>query len=138
MLILPRDILEKIITHSRGALPNEACGLIAGHADGGVKKCEAVYLLKNADESPEHFSISSEEQFSAVADMRKHGFMLLGNFHSHPTTPPRPSEEDIRLAFDCSLSYMILSLSEAEPVLKSFIIDKNEHSVIEETVEYTL
>ena len=133
MLILGGDLLEKLIAHSRAALPNEACGLIAGVIDGeGVKKAGEVYCLKNIDESPEHFSMSVEEQFAAVADMRGRGIVLLGNFHSHPSTPARPSEEDIRLAFDRSLSYLIVSLAGHKPVLKSFIIDKNEHSVTEE------
>jgi len=63
------------------------------------------------------------EQFAAVKDMRKNGWVLLGNFHSHPTSPSRPSEEDKRLAFDRDLSYLILSLmDEKNPVLKSFRI----------------
>ena len=135
MLILGKELLEKIVTHSRSALPNEACGLVAGHIAGdGVKNVSEVYCLKNIDQSPEHFSMSSEEQFAAVADMRRRGIVLLGNFHSHPSTPARPSEEDIRLAFDKSLSYLIISLSQAEPVLKSFIIDKHGRSVAEESV----
>jgi len=44
----------------------------------------------------------------------------LGNFHSHPSTPARPSMEDIRLAYDPSASYLILSLAEEVPVLKAF------------------
>ena len=135
MLILRRELLEEIIAHSSAALPNEACGLLAGVIDeAGVKKAVKVYRLKNVDESPEHFSMSSEEPFAAVADMRGRGIVLLGNFHSHPSTPARPSEEDIRLAFDKSLSYLIVSLAPPKPVLKSFIIDKNEYSVIEEDV----
>jgi proteasome lid subunit RPN8/RPN11 len=55
-----------------------------------------------------------------IAEIRKKGWVLLGNFHSHPSTPARPSEEDLRLAFDPSLSYVIVSLQEPEPVLKSF------------------
>jgi proteasome lid subunit RPN8/RPN11 len=135
MLILGKELLEKITAHSRDALPNEACGLVAGIIDeAGIKRASEIYCLKNIDESREHFSMSSEEQFAAVADMRRRGIVLLGNFHSHPATPARPSEEDIRLAFDRSLSYLIISLAGPEPVLKSFIIDKNGHSVTEEDV----
>jgi proteasome lid subunit RPN8/RPN11 len=133
VLILGKELREKIISHSRSALPNEACGLLAGLIDGaGVKNIAEIYRLKNIDESPLHFSMSSEEQFAAIADIRRRGLALLGNFHSHPSTPARPSEEDIRLAFDRSLSYLIVSLARSEPVLKSFIIDKNGHSVVEE------
>ena len=55
--------------------------------------------------------------------MRKNGFGPLGNWHSHPESPSRPSEEDKRLAFDSKASYMILSLMDREnPVLNSFKI----------------
>ena len=46
------------------------------------------------------------------------------NFHTIKL--PRPSEEDKRLAFDKSATYMILSLAEAEPVLNAFHIENGE------------
>jgi proteasome lid subunit RPN8/RPN11 len=51
----------------------------------------------------------------------------LGNFHSHPESPSRPSEEDKRLAYDKTASYMIVSLmDDSNPVLKSFHIEGTE------------
>lgn len=44
------------------------------------------------------------EQFAVVKDMRNNNLTLLGNFHSHPASPSRPSEEDKRLAFDAGAS----------------------------------
>jgi proteasome lid subunit RPN8/RPN11 len=122
MLNLAPEWYGLIIGHARAGLPNEACGLFAGEVSGDEKTVRAVYCLKNTDESPEHFSMTSEDQFNAVKDFRKKGLVLLGNFHSHPETPARPSEEDIRLAFDPALSYIIVSLKDAEPALKSFLI----------------
>jgi proteasome lid subunit RPN8/RPN11 len=132
VLNLGSEFSGQMIDHARRGLPNEACGLLAGTVDkapdqatdktGEEKTVRAVYCLKNTDESPEHFSMAPEDQFKAISDMRKKGWTLLGNFHSHPATPARPSEEDIRLAFDPSLSYIIISLKDAEPVLKSFNI----------------
>jgi proteasome lid subunit RPN8/RPN11 len=122
MLILSAELRQELIALARAALPNEACGLLAGEIRGEEKIVLAVYGLKNIDESPEHFSMAPEDQFAVIADIRKKGLSLLGNFHSHPATPARPSEEDIRLAFDPSLSYAIISLADTEPVLKSFTI----------------
>jgi proteasome lid subunit RPN8/RPN11 len=119
MLNLGPEFFGQMTAHARRGLPNEACGLFAGTADRTIK---AVYCFKNTDESPDHFSMVPEDQLRAISDIRKKGWTLLGNFHSHPTTPARPSEEDIRLAFDPSLSYIIISLQGAEPVLKSFRI----------------
>jgi proteasome lid subunit RPN8/RPN11 len=122
MLILPQELHEEILAHARVGLPNEACGLLAGEIKGDEKQVLTVYCLKNIDQSPEHFSMAPEDQFKAISEIRKKGQVLLGNFHSHPSTPARPSEEDIRLAFDPALSYIIVSLKDAEPVLKSFSI----------------
>ena len=76
--------------------------------------------------------MDAAEQFSAVKNIRTQGWKLLGNFHSHPNSPARPSEEYKRLVFDTNLSYLILSLA-AEPNLKSFTFDK-EKIVTEEKI----
>jgi proteasome lid subunit RPN8/RPN11 len=136
MLILSNEHFEQILAHARAGLPNESCGLFAGEIQNGAgetKAVKAVYCLKNTDESPEHFSMAPEDQFTVIKDIRKKGLTLLGNFHSHPATPARPSEEDIRLAFDPSLSYIIISLKEPEPVLKSFSIRAG--TAVEEPVQ---
>jgi len=123
MLELNREHWQTIIKHALAGLPNEACGLLAGEVEGEHKKVRQVYLLTNLDQSPEHFSMDPVEQFAAVKDMRRHGWVMLGNFHSHPATPARPSAEDIRLAFDPAISYVIVSLqAKEEPNVKSFSI----------------
>ena len=61
-----------------------------------------------------------------VKELRAQGWQLLGNWHSHPASPSRPSEEDKRLAFDRQASYFILSLAGGEPVLNSYHIDKDK------------
>ena len=123
MIKLTKSDFEKILAHAVKELPNEACGLIAGTVDGGDKGIKKVYLLTNIDHSNEHFLLDPKEQLEAIKDMRKNGFVPLGNWHSHPESPSRPSEEDKRLAFDSKASYMILSLMDREnPVLNSFKI----------------
>lgn len=123
MIKLTKSDFKKILAHAIKELPDEACGLIAGTVEGGDKKIKKVYLLTNIDHSNEHFSLDPKEQLEAIKDMRKNGFVPLGNWHSHPESPSRPSEEDKRLAFDSKASYLILSLMDREnPVLNSFKI----------------
>ena len=123
MIKLTKSDFEKILSHAVKELPDEACGLIAGTVEGGDKKIKKVYLLTNIDHSNEHFSLDPKEQLEAIKDMRKNGFVPLGNWHSHPESPSRPSEEDKSLAFDSKASNMILSLMDREkPVLNSFKI----------------
>jgi proteasome lid subunit RPN8/RPN11 len=61
-----------------------------------------------------------------VREVRKDGLEILANYHSHPETPARPSQEDIRLAFDPNISYMIVSLADNLPDVKSFRIKNGE------------
>ena len=124
MIKLIRSDYDKIVAHARKELPDEACGLIGGVIEDGNKIVKKVYLLTNIDHSNEHFSLDPKEQLAAVKDMRANGIVPLGNWHSHPESPSRPSEEDKRLAFDSKASYMILSLMDREaPVLNSFKIE---------------
>ena len=116
---------ESILEYALSQRPDEACGLIAGEdKEDGSREIKKVYLLTNIDHTNEHFSIDPKEQLSAIKDMRNNGLKPLGNWHSHPESPSRPSEEDKRLANDSKASYLILSLEdENNPVLNAFHVE---------------
>lgn len=135
MLYLKKEDYEKMLKHCREGLPNEACGLIGGVVEGDKRTIKKVYLLTNIDQSNEHFSMDPKEQLEVVKDMRANGLTLLGNFHSHPESPSRPSEEDKRLAYDSKVNYLILSLMDNDnPVLNAFWIDEEKNVTKEELV----
>lgn len=114
-----------LLAHARACAPKEACGLVGGiETADGTREIRKVYLLTNLDDSPEHFTLDPKEQLKAVKDMRALGIAPLGNWHSHPASPARPSEEDKRLAYDPGATYLILSLEEERsPVLNAFHIE---------------
>lgn len=136
MIKLKKSDYEKMLAHAVKNLPEEACGLLGGViSENGEREVKKVYLLTNTDHSNEHFSLDPKEQLEAVKDMRSSALLPLGNWHSHPESPSRPSEEDKRLAYDKTASYMILSLMDNEnPVLKSFRIDGKDAE--QEILEY--
>lgn len=124
-----------LLRHCVKELPNEACGLLGGIWDAGNARVEKVYLLENMDADARHFSMNPKEQFASIRDMRRCGYVMLGNFHSHPKAPASPSEEDRRLAFDSSVYYLILSLEDREhPVLNAFVLDRKKNVLKEEIV----
>ena len=137
VLNLKKSDYDKMFQHCKDGLPNESCGLLAGTVEGEVKTVTKIYLLTNIDASNEHFSMDPKEQFAALKDARANGVGIIGNFHSHPESPSRPSEEDKRLAYDPNIEYLILSLQEADhPVLKAFGIDKDKNVTIHE-IQYS-
>lgn len=125
-VIIKKKDVEEMISYAREKLPQEACGLIAGSDYGDERVIEKVYYLTNIDASNEHFSLEPKEQLQAVKDMRARGLKPIGNWHSHPESPSRPSQEDKRLAYDSKASYLILSLMEKEAVLNSFHVENGE------------
>ena len=103
-----------------------------GGNDGRV---DTFYPMVNADASHDHFTMVPEEQFKIVKEMRRQGQQLLAIHHSHPESPARPSEEDIRLAYTPGAAYVILSLREQEPVIRGFLIAEGEVSEVPVRVE---
>lgn len=125
-IIIRKQDAEEMTAYARRKLPDEAGGLIAGMENEEEKRIEKVYYLTNTDASSEHFSLDPREQLQAVKDMRNRGLQPLGNWHSHPASPSRPSREDIRLAYDPKASYLILSLMEEIPVIHSFHVENGK------------
>ncbi len=117
-----QTVIDQLIAHARGDAPLEACGYLAAR-DGVVV---ALFRLRNVDASAEHFSFDPAEQFSALRQMRAAGLRMRAVYHSHPASPARPSAEDIRLAYDPALYYVIVSLAQAEPDVKAFAIRGGE------------
>ena len=127
MLKIKQNVLNALMEHARGEAPLEACGYLA--EKGGV--VVVYYKMTNVDQSPVHFAMEPAEQFEAMRKMREAGHKLRAVYHSHPATPARVSEEDKRLAYDPSLSYVIVSLLEEN--IKSY---KVKAGVVEdETIE---
>ncbi|MBP5385388.1 MAG: M67 family metallopeptidase [Lachnospiraceae bacterium] len=124
-IMIRQSDFDKILEHALNVRPEEACGLIAGEdGEDGIRRISKVYILTNSDHTNEHFTIDPKEQLAAIKDMRADGIKPLGNWHSHPESPSRPSEEDKKLANDSKASYLILSLmEEGKPVLNAFHIE---------------
>ena len=116
-------LYDDIVKYAKEHLPEEACGLIAGKETEEGRLVEKVYFLTNVDHAEDHFTLDPKEQLAAIKDMRENGYKPLGNWHSHPSSPSRPSDEDIRLSFDKNASYFILSLMAENPVLNSFHVE---------------
>jgi proteasome lid subunit RPN8/RPN11 len=126
---IPQIVIEEMVSQAEKDAPDESCGYLLGTEDEVTEN----YWMENIDHSSEHFSFAPKDQFAALRYARAKGLKILANWHSHPATPSRPSEEDLRLANDPNIRYAILSLKDGEPHLNSFkiingkIIDKEVH-----------
>ncbi len=127
-LEIPVEIFEQIVVQAKYGAPLEVCGILAGC--GG--KVEKLYKMENTDKSNEHFTMEPAEQFAVIKDIRAAGLEMLAIYHSHPETPARPSQEDIRMALTPDVIYVIVSLQNAdETVLKGFLIEDDKVNEVE-------
>ena len=118
MLSITFAVYSEMLNHCRDALPLEACGYLAAREDTIVR----LFRMTNTDLSREHYSMDPAEQFQAIKTMRREGLTLAAVYHSHPETPARPSAEDIKLAFDPSVVYLIVSLLPGAEEVKAYTI----------------
>lgn len=128
-MLIPDNIIQQLIAQARRDAPIETCGYLLGTGDTVMEN----YPMENIDHSVEHFSFAPKDQFAALNYARRHGLKILANWHSHPASPSRPSQEDLRLANDPSIRYAILSLHEGVH-LNSFAVRDNQ--VVDKQTHY--
>jgi [CysO sulfur-carrier protein]-S-L-cysteine hydrolase len=113
-----RDVIERIVAHAERDAPIEACGFLAG-VEGRITR---DYAMTNAERREDHFTFDPNEQLAAYQTIRLEGLEIVGVYHSHPITPAGPSAEDIRLARNPALIYIIVSLLDQVRTVKGFYI----------------
>lgn len=127
-MIINQNVIEEMIAQAQKDAPNETCGYLLGADDVVTEN----YWMENIDHSSEHFSFAPKDQFAALKYARSKGLRILANWHSHPASPSRPSQEDLRLANDPTIRYAILSLHEgihlnSFKILNGEVINKEQH-----------
>ena len=118
-------VYQQLIDHSKEGLPLETCGYLAGTGD----VITTFFPMTNVDASSEHFSFDPKEQFSVVKQARNKGLTILAVYHSHPETPARLSQEDLRLLSDPNMVYIIVSLQHDTPDIQGFKILKTDDRI---------
>jgi len=86
-VLVPAEVRRDLERHALEEAPNEACGLVV------LRDGEAVWYERgrNADASPYRFRLEVEPEVWFLED---EGYELAV-FHSHLSSPPRPSRTDV-------------------------------------------
>ncbi len=120
MLQLPSDLYAQMVGHCLAGLPDEACGLLAGQSSSGDVR--AVYLTANEAASAKLYTVPPKELLAADRKAEAAGIELMGVFHSHTHTDAYPSATDVAQAPDPAWHYVLVSLRDTHPVLRSYRI----------------
>jgi [CysO sulfur-carrier protein]-S-L-cysteine hydrolase len=120
MLYLPRTVHDQMVAHCLTGLPDEACGLLGGDlATGEAVTC---YPTRNLAASATLYTVDPKEHLRADRDAEVAGLSIIGVFHSHTHTEAYPSPTDVSQAPDPFWHYVLVSLRDIEPVVRSYRI----------------
>ena len=107
MVVVPEDVRAELRAHAEEAAPNEACGLVV--LRDGV--AERYVRGRNAAESPYRFELDVPPETWFLED---EGYELAV-FHSHLSSPPRPSRTDVEnIGLWRGKPYLILNVRTGE------------------------
>lgn len=85
------DVVEQLRQHAVDSYPREAIGLLGGRAGAVV----AVVPLTNRAPGAGTTLVSTWDLRAAEADLAARGLHRMGAFHSHASTPAKPSRLDL-------------------------------------------
>jgi proteasome lid subunit RPN8/RPN11 len=107
-LVLPRKLVNQILTHAQQHEQTESCGLVSATAGSPAH----YYAVKNIAPDPSsRFEMEPKQQIAAMKHMREHDEALLAIVHSHPQSPPVPSATDMQDYGYPDAFYIIVSLN---------------------------
>ena len=105
--MIPAEVRSALVEHAEAELPNEACGLLS--LRDGV--AERFFPGRNRAASPYRFELEIDADVWFLEDEG----LELAVFHSHPSSPPRPSRTDVEsIGLWEGRPYLILSLRTGE------------------------
>jgi [CysO sulfur-carrier protein]-S-L-cysteine hydrolase len=129
VLELTHSAYLAIVAHVYDGAPLEACGLIAGQQS---NHATVFFPTDNDAHSTRVYAVPPRQHLRAERDAEDAGMVITGVVHSHTHTDAYPSPTDVAMAPDPDWHYVIVSLRDEAPVLRSYrIVDG---SIAEEPV----
>ena len=127
MLRLRRDVYLQMVGDCYDKLPNEACGLMAGPSPrDDLAVGQICYPITNVAASSRVYELDPREHLRADRDAEERGLQLVGVYHSHTHTVGYPSPTDVAQAPDPAWHYVLVSLADEAPSVRSYrIVDGN-------------
>jgi proteasome lid subunit RPN8/RPN11 len=121
VLVVGGGIWEKVLATCLQGAPLEACGLLGGRG-GDDAVAERAYPTTNAAGSSRVYTVEARDLLAADRHEEAAGGELIGVWHSHTHTEAWPSPTDVGAAPDPDWHYVLVSLRDLEPTLRSFRI----------------
>ena len=119
-LVIPRDILDAMITHCLREAEDEGCGVLGGPPP----RASAIYPLRNiAATAANRYDADPIDIIAAVRDLRERSEEIVAIYHSHPKWQAVPSKADLELNHYGGVPRIIVSLLDEPPDVRAWRLD---------------
>lgn len=129
-LIIPRAIYGDMIAQARSELPNECCGFLAGQVqepgqEKSVRVVQRLALVNAALKPTKEYLSDDPSLIQAEKERRRLGLEFVAVYHSHPTSPPIPSQKDLENNYyGLHVMHLIISLHGDEPQIRGWWLEE--------------
>jgi proteasome lid subunit RPN8/RPN11 len=124
VLLVEEKILAVVVSDALDGYPLEACGLLGGIVEeAGTARITSCYPTANVAASARIYEVEPRGLLRADRAAEAAGIVLVGVYHSHTHTDARPSPTDIGQAPDPDWHYVLVSLRDVHPSVRSWRIE---------------
>lgn len=122
-----------MVAHSLDGYPLEVCGLLSGVVrEPGSAEVTSFFPVDNVAASARVYEVDPRGYLRADREAEAAGEQLIGVYHSHTHTDAQPSPTDVAQAPDPGWHYVLVSLRDVHPSVRSWQI--RDGKTIEEPV----
>jgi proteasome lid subunit RPN8/RPN11 len=113
-LVLGSAAWLELVSHCRRVAPNEACGVLGGNLFTGGQRADLAVPVVNLLADPRRYRMDPRGLMAAFDRIEDAGLEEVAYFHSHPASPPHPSQTDIAEARIGTVRMLIVSLQDPQ------------------------
>ncbi|MBF0605807.1 MAG: M67 family metallopeptidase [Nitrospirae bacterium] len=104
--VIPRPIVNRILTHAMQTAPQECVGLLSG----SQRQIKGWHPMTNDLHHERRFLADPSQQIQIMKDLRHRGEEIVAIYHSHPGSAAQPSSRDLQESHYPDALYLIVSL----------------------------
>jgi desampylase len=134
MIILTKAQWETMISALHGAYPEEGCGLVIGHQQGGDWVVDDIVPSENLSPTPlRNFEVDMRLRLRLQRELRDTGRAVIGHYHSHPDGVATPSATDLKSAWEDNMVWIIVAIAPNQESLSAhcYAASTNKFSVVD-------
>ena len=121
-LQLKAEHLREIILQAQTDYPHEICGIILGK---GQTSLEIVPVTNTALSPRTTFEMAPLEILAVFERIDQEDIQLIAFYHSHPSSPPKPSSTDLAQGYYPTTPMLILGKQDSVWTPKAFYLRKD-------------